>query len=171
VIATATRRRGKRAVNVEVHRTLCALVRCGGIVVAIPADMVIFIALLEDVTVARRDGAVAVSAGELVAPAWELGPLLDVDAPSSAWLFLNVAVDHGTATVALGCSQCLEVTRLADPVPLPRGVFRADGDAIIGAFEVDTALIETGCGVAGIWIDPKRLIGADAITRATRGAT
>lgn len=163
------RKRRRRAVeHEEATRTLCALVRCGSLAVAMPADAVTFIAMAEDVTVTADAGVLRVKAGDLVVPAWELSGLLGLDAPTTTWVFLKTSVTSGSTAVALGCGPCLTIQKLVDPDPLPRGVFRAGNDAIIGAFRVDAGLLEIGCGILGIWIDPARLIGGDAVTAAMR---
>jgi hypothetical protein len=156
-------RRRRGAERVEVATTLCAIVRCGPIAVAIPADEITFIALAEDATLEQRGEAMRVTAGGLAAPAWSLPELLEVDAPVTSWLFLR---SHGdpAALVGLGCGECLTVQKLPDPDALPRGVFRAAETAIIGAFRVDDRLQERGCGIAGIWLDPGRLISARSAT-------
>jgi hypothetical protein len=165
VIAGRTRSRRQRAeVEVERRRTLCALVRCGHLAIAIPADLVIFIALADEVQVVDVGDRLRVSASGLVAAGWNLADLLEIEAEITTWMFLKA----GSTTIALGCGACMTVEKLVDPDPLPRGLFRAGRDAIIGAFRVDDALLQAGCGLAGIWLDVPRLIGVDAIDAAAR---
>jgi hypothetical protein len=166
VITAPGRTRRRRAPErAEAARTLCAIVRCGSIAVAIPAEEVALIALAEDASVEQRAGGLRITVGALAAPGWSLADLLELDAPVSSWLFLRSPGDP-TALVALGCGECLTVQKLADPDALPRGVFRAGASAIerargiIGAFRVEDALQQRGCGIAGIWVDPVRLIAA-----------
>jgi len=164
VIPLATRRRRKHAQQkVEANRTLCALVQCDQLAIAIPARTVTFIALAEETTVAEdANGRLRVAASGLVAPAWRLADLLDVDAETTSWLFLG----SDAGLIALGCGACMKVQDLSDPDPLPHALFRAGDHAILGAFRVEDALLERGCGILGIWVDPLRLIGRDAIAAA-----
>lgn len=148
----ATRRARRKQVD-DRARTLCAIVRCGSLAVAIPADAVTFIANSDEVTLAERDSVTYVSTAEFQAPGVSLHELLDVGGAVTSWLFLKA----GVAGVALGCGECLTVGKLVDPDPLPRGIFRSGGDSIIGAFRVDETYLERGIDLVGIWIDPLRL--------------
>ncbi len=149
-------RRARRDPRTEASRTLCAIVRCGKLAVAIPADAIAFIAAADVTTVAQRDGALHVKAGLFDAVGWLLHDELEVAGTLSSWLFLKPQAGVPGAS-ALGCDECMTVQPLVNPDPLPRGIFRSGADAIMGAFRVDDTLIERGCSLVGIWIDPVRL--------------
>ncbi|HZJ69974.1 MAG TPA: hypothetical protein VFF36_03520, partial [Planctomycetota bacterium] len=83
------RRRGERVEQVAVARTLCVLVRCGSIVVAIPASSISRIALAgEVVETTARDGQSHVIVGKTEHRALDLGDLLELDLVPRAWLFV-----------------------------------------------------------------------------------
>lgn len=156
MIAASKRKRKQEIVEV---RTLCAIVRCGALAVAIPADAITFIANAEDTRLVAHDGGVRVVAGEFEAEGALLHQLLGIPGEATSWLFLRSSgAGAGSAALALGCGDCMTVTKLLDPDLLPRGIFQAGGTAIVGAFPVDDALRERGCMVAGIWLDPARLV-------------
>jgi hypothetical protein len=163
VNAPLRRRRRQARERIEVAQTLCAIVRCGSLAVAIPADIVTFIALAQDTTVAPHPRGLHVRAGDLGAPGWLLPELLGIEGITTSWLFLRSTPRIGVA--AIGCGECITVQKLPDPDPLPRGVLRAEGGAIIGAFRVDDAIVQRGCGIVGVWIDPERLIAAEVTAR------
>jgi hypothetical protein len=137
---------------------LCAIVRCGPLAVAIPADTITFISGADEAAISTRDKGATIKIGAFEAPAWRLHELLEIEANVSSWLFLR---GTGVKGAALGCGECLTIARLAAPEPLPRGIFRARADAILGAFRVDDALVERGCGPLGLWVEPARLIPAE----------
>jgi len=138
---------------------LCAIVRCGTLAVAIPADTITFITGIDEAEISTRDKITTIKIGGFEALAWRLHELLEVDANVSSWLFLRTGAT--TKGVALGCGECMTVAKLAAPDPLPRGIFRTRGDAILGAFRVEESLVERGCGPLGLWIEPMRLIPAE----------
>jgi hypothetical protein len=153
----ATRRARRKQVDDRV-RTLCAIVRCGSasqqLAVAIPADTVTFIASSDEVRLAERDSTMHVSVADFTAPGLLLHELLGLDGAVTTWLFVRTSA----GTIALGSGECLTVRKLVDPDPLPRGIFRSGGTAIIGAFQVEDAFVEGGCARVGIWVDPSRLL-------------
>jgi len=178
-----------------VATTLCVLVRLDRLLVAIPAEMVQRLVLAAEVVVVGSTGGEAeggpmaasgelrVRSGATYLPAWELGRLLGIEVATEAWIFLAAmsgepdadGAGHrtpraagGAGLIALGTGPCLAVRRMPAPAPLPPGLFRAGGPAMIGTFAVDEGLRQRGLGVAGLMLDPVALVGAATVAAAVR---
>jgi hypothetical protein len=164
--------RGKlRLVAADPNAVLCVLVRCHTLVVAVPARLVLRMALADEVATTRAsNGALLARSGDAVLPAWDLGALLGLSSPTAAWLFLSVDGGAQPVSLALATGRCLAVRPLPAPTPLPSGLFKKHSDAVVGAFRVDDTLRSQGAGIVGVWLDPLRLLGATAITTAAAAA-
>jgi len=136
---------------------LCVLVRIDTLIVAVPADKVTRITLADEtVRTPTPNGGLKVRNGDLEVPGWDMCRLLGFQVPITAWLFL--AAGGGREPFALGTGPCVAVRPLPPPEPLPFGLFKRAADAMVGAFRVDAGLCDRGAGIAGIWLDPSRLV-------------
>jgi hypothetical protein len=146
---------------------LAVLLRFGDLVVAIAAQQVARIALADD-GVPAAGATPSVQIDGAVLPAWDLGKLLGLSVPPTAWLVMMTGDEPGAPRIALGTGPCLAIGAHGQVAPLPPGVVSAPPGAVAGVFVTDAALRERGLGELGVRIDPMRLIGTPAAS-ARRG--
>jgi hypothetical protein len=146
---------------------LAVIVRFGELVVALPAQHVSRIAMVDE-AVAIPGAPARIRIGDAVLPAWELGKLLALTEALAAWLILTTGDEPNAPRIALGTGPCVAVSTHDEVSPLPPGVVSAPPAAVLGVFVTDPALRERGLGQLGVRIDPVRLIGAPAIAAAAR---
>jgi hypothetical protein len=146
---------------------LAVLVQFGELVVALAAQHVSRIALTDDAA-AVPGAPSSIRIGDAVLPAWELGKLLGLSGPPSAWLILATGDEPNAPRIALGTGPCVAVAAHGELLSLPAGVISAPPAAVLGVFLTDPALRARGLGQLGVRIDPVRLIGASAIAAAAR---
>ncbi len=142
--------------RVGARSELCIVVACHTFVVAIPTRFVSRLVLDEDVTpVAERPDLVQAGAEAFVAAS--LGPLLGLPALAEAWVLLHVPHASHRVAIALRTGACLMVREVSVEAPLPRGIFEARGQAVLGAFVADAAHGFAGSTLYGLMLDPVRL--------------
>jgi hypothetical protein len=148
---------------------LAVLVQFGRLVVAVAAQRVARIVLAEEAVPAPPRATPRIQIGGTVMPAWDLGKLLGIREPTTAWLVVTTTDQPDAPEIALGTGPCIAVATHASAAPLPGGVVVAPEAAVVGVFATDPALRERGIGELGVRVDPLRLIGPAALAAAQRG--
>jgi hypothetical protein len=159
-----------RTVGLQAHSIteLAVMVRFGQLVVAVPAQRVARIAMVDEVVAVPERATPSVQIGNAVLPAWDLGKLLGLSDPPAAWLILTTSDEPDAPRIALGTGPCVAVAPHDGVSPLPPGVISAPPAAVVGVFATDAALRERGVGQLGVRVDPMRLIGS-AVPAARAG--
>ena len=159
--------------RVEAQSELCIVVACHTFVVAIPARFVTRLVLNEDVTPAPDGGPGLVqSDGELFV-ASNLGPLLGLPPLGEAYVLLHLPHAGGRVPLALRTGPCLVVREVSVEAPLPHGLFKARGEAMLGAFVADASRGLNGGALYGLVLDAANLwtrAELDAAAQAAEGA-
>ena len=148
---------GSRLRRVEAQSELCLVVACHTFVVAIPVRFVTRLVLNEDVKPAPVGGPELVQSGSELFVASNLGALLDLPPLHEAWVMLQVPHAGGRVPLALRTGACLVVRELRVEAPLPTGLFRARGEAMLGAFVADASRGFNGGVLYGLMLDVANL--------------
>jgi len=136
---------------------LCIVVECHTFVGAIPVRYVTRLVLNEDVTPVPQFGAEFVQSGGDLFVASNLGALLELPALGSAWVLLHVPHAGGRVPIALQTGTCVAVREVCVEAPLPAGLFRARGAAVLGAFVADASRGFGGSTLYGLVLDLTKL--------------
>ncbi len=109
---------------------LFLVVRCGELLLALPAAAIERVALPEDAESLLGELPLPVEAalppvriGEGTHAGWDLGELLGVGPQSAAWVVLRLPHPGGPRPAALRTGPCLNMIRLSLGTTLPRGIF------------------------------------------------
>ncbi|HYQ01848.1 MAG TPA: hypothetical protein VER96_24410 [Polyangiaceae bacterium] len=143
--------------RVEAQSELCLVVACHTFVVAIPVRFVTRLVLNEDVTKVPTSGPELVQSGGEQFVASNLGALLDLPPLNEAWVLLRVPHAFSRVPLALRTGACLVVREVRVEAPLPPGLFRARGEAMLGAFVADASRGFSGGALYGLMLDVTQL--------------
>jgi hypothetical protein len=160
-----------RLLRVAARSELCIVVSCHTFVVAIPARFVTRLVLDEDVTPAPDAGPELVQSGGERFVAANLGPLLELPALKEAWVLLHVPHAGGRVPIALRTGACLVVREVRVDAPLPQGLFKSRGDAVLGAFIAGASRGFGGSTLYGLMLDVGKLWTDAELASAARVAS
>jgi hypothetical protein len=153
---------------------LCVFFACDAFVCAIHVRSVVRLATLEEAQVigaapgAPLDGTCVVDAGDAPFAAWDLSRLLEIPQFAGAFVLLRIPWRGAEVPIALRTGPCLVVRDLPGVAPVPASLFRARRGAIVGAFDASALGAPSAGRVAGLEIDPARLLDAADLETSLR---
>lgn len=140
-------------VRTRVARELCVIVSCHHVLCAIPTRWVHRLVLPDEVNVESTRRVLSVGQERFVM--WDLGERLGLGPLDASWCLLYVPRPSGRdVPIALSTGACQVVAPLPECRALPRTLFEARADAILGVFVADAA---HGGALHGVELDVRRL--------------